>query len=340
MVERSSKSTVLGGCVRPVLAAVVLAIVGLGLLVYADATQRRSVVSRAHADHLGHARNIGAQLVTDHRGVFLPEELIREVHHCPIPGSRVCLSMNGGSAMVCRQEGPNGVATSQINFSQVVAANQGSDYIGSYMSRRGQRRLLSLAWLPSLDMFVGLDVAERDVVAATDRLGAWPAVVGVVTSVGILLIFVGATRPVPKPMVDSGSPASLHEALVSSVPSGDVWSIFLLDRDGVILDANSLAAAWVDQTPLSIRGRSFGELFPDEAELYAADAHLVFTSGEPKQRSVEPLGRLGQDLRWVCVDKYRWSDDEGRVKGMLVMAQDITKERRAAEHAALETAMA
>lgn len=322
---------------RAILGALILAVVGVGLSIYADATQRRAVVSRSHAHHLGLARVIGKDLVTSRLDSFLPENLIQSINQCPLPGSRVCLSMNGGSAMVCRHEGANGLATSQVNFSRVVEANQASDYLGAYLSKRGERRLLSMAWIPALDMFVGLDVAEQDVFASGDRLGAWPAVVCVVTCVGIVLIFFTAAparmaRPVP------AQSANIQEALATIVPASPAWAVFLLDREGLILDANSVAANLAGETPAGICGRPFGALFPDEARLYADDAGVIFESGEPKQGSIEPLGKVDGDLRWVSVDKFRWSDESGHVKGMLVMARDVTDERRAKDADLLQAA--
>jgi PAS domain S-box-containing protein len=80
-----------------------------------------------------------------------------------------------------------------------------------------------------------------------------------------------------------------------------------------------------------IEGKHSVEIYPHEAAKYHADDLEVIESGAPKLGIVETL-RTSQGLE-MCVqtDKVPVRDKDGKVIGIIVMAQDITVRKRAEE---------
>lgn len=98
-----------------------------------------------------------------------------------------------------------------------------------------------------------------------------------------------------------------------------------------ILRINQRAASVVGLSVEEIEGRLSREVYPREAERFYADDRRVIQSGQPELGMVERiLENEGREL-WVRTDKVPYRDKDGRVIGLVVMAQDITESKRAEE---------
>ena len=103
-------------------------------------------------------------------------------------------------------------------------------------------------------------------------------------------------------------------------------SIILLDRDGVILDANEIAAKRFGRTPENFNGQNVFDLMPpDVAERRKAWLRQLFKSREPM---VNEDVRAGHDFETTMCPVF---DDHGRVVKAAVFAQDITERKRTEE---------
>jgi diguanylate cyclase (GGDEF)-like protein/PAS domain S-box-containing protein len=116
-------------------------------------------------------------------------------------------------------------------------------------------------------------------------------------------------------------------ALFDLVPA----MIWFKDTQNGILRVNSRVAEAAGKTVLEIEGKPSAEIYPLDAEKFYADDLEVMRSGVPKLGYVEPLrGTDGRDM-WVQTDKVPYFGQDGKVIGIVVMAQDITQRKRA-EH--------
>jgi len=107
--------------------------------------------------------------------------------------------------------------------------------------------------------------------------------------------------------------------------------IWFKDTENNILRINQRAASAAGLSVDAIEGRPLRQIYPREAERFYADDLLVIQSGEPRLGIEEPLfDGAGQEL-WVRTDKVPYRDKDGRVIGIVVMAQDITESKRAEE---------
>jgi PAS domain S-box-containing protein len=112
--------------------------------------------------------------------------------------------------------------------------------------------------------------------------------------------------------------------------------IWLKDAENNHLRVNQRVAASVGKPAEEIEGRPAREIYPDEADaFYAADLEII-RSGVPKLGIIETIrDNHGREI-WVQADKVPYCDKDGKVIGIVVMAQDIT-ERRLAETALAES---
>ncbi len=107
--------------------------------------------------------------------------------------------------------------------------------------------------------------------------------------------------------------------------------VWFKDTKNGILRVNQRVAEAAERTIEEIEGRSCLEIYPHDAARFYADDLEVIDSGAPKLGIVETLiGPAGQEV-WVQTDKVPVRDQEGKVIGIAVMAQDITEKRRAEE---------
>lgn len=116
--------------------------------------------------------------------------------------------------------------------------------------------------------------------------------------------------------------------------------VWFKDTQNGVLRVNQRAAQRAGRTPEEMEGLQMEELYPEQAAGYLADDLEVIRSKAAKLGIVEhlPDGRGG--VIWIRTDKVPYCDPQGKVIGIVVMAQDITEHRRAEELTRLlETAM-
>ena len=118
-----------------------------------------------------------------------------------------------------------------------------------------------------------------------------------------------------------------HEALLDLIPA----MVWYKDAHNRIVRANRRAAASINKTVAEVEGQSTYDLYPEEAEKYYQDDLEVIASGQPKLGIVELYQTASGEKRWVQTDKVPYRDPQGSVRGVLVLAQDISERRRAEE---------
>ena len=104
--------------------------------------------------------------------------------------------------------------------------------------------------------------------------------------------------------------------------------IWFKDTRNGILRVNQRAAEATGKPVDFIEGKPMREIYPAEADAYFADDLEVITSGVPKLGIVERLRSLEGTEYWIQTDKVPVRDPDGKVRGIIVMAQDITERRR------------
>ncbi len=104
------------------------------------------------------------------------------------------------------------------------------------------------------------------------------------------------------------------------------------DTKNRFITVNEAAATSMGASVSEIEGKPCSEIFPDRAyDLYRDDLEII-QSGKPKLGALEQLRFAGGDTLWVRTDKLPEFDAMGRVIGILVFAQDVTRWREAEEH--------
>ena len=112
--------------------------------------------------------------------------------------------------------------------------------------------------------------------------------------------------------------------------------IWFKDTENRILRVNQRVAERAGKPVAEIEGRPSSEIYPQEAARFYADDLEVIQSGAPKLGYVETVPGPAGEERWVQTDKVPYCDKNGKVIGIVVMAQDIT-ERKRADAALLES---
>ncbi len=105
--------------------------------------------------------------------------------------------------------------------------------------------------------------------------------------------------------------------------------VWFKDTENRILRVNKRVADAASQTVEEIEGKPALEIYPDEAARFYTDDLLVIQSGEPKLGLVESIKDAQGAERWLQTDKVPYRDKDGKVLGVVVMAQDITDRKRA-----------
>jgi PAS domain S-box-containing protein len=104
--------------------------------------------------------------------------------------------------------------------------------------------------------------------------------------------------------------------------------IWFKDTENGILRVNRRVAQSAGKSVEEIEGKPTTEIYPEEAAKFYADDLEVIRSGMPKLGIVETLqDQDGQEL-WVQTDKVPYCDEDGKVIGIVVLAQDITARKR------------
>ncbi|MDP8932859.1 MAG: PAS domain S-box protein, partial [Cyanobacteriota bacterium] len=111
-----------------------------------------------------------------------------------------------------------------------------------------------------------------------------------------------------------------QQIIFDSVPA----MIWYKDTDSRLLRINQAAAASKGLPAAQLEGKSFYEIYPDEAEQYYLEDLEVINSGVPKLGKVEILPTVSGQKCWVRTDKIPYRDETGQVAGVIVFAVDIT----------------
>ena len=103
------------------------------------------------------------------------------------------------------------------------------------------------------------------------------------------------------------------------------------DTENIFRRVNQRFAQSVGKPVAQLEGKSTTEIFLREAAAYDADDLKVINSGKPELGRVKSSrDRQGNEV-WQQVDKVPVCESDGRVIGLLVVAQDITERRRTEE---------
>ncbi|MEO8482747.1 MAG: PAS domain-containing protein [Acidobacteriota bacterium] len=108
--------------------------------------------------------------------------------------------------------------------------------------------------------------------------------------------------------------------------------IWFKDTNNRILRVNQRVAEAAGKSIEEIEGKPSIEIYPDDAAHFYADDLEVIRSAAPKLGYVEAMRGQDGEEHWVQTDKVPYQDKDGRVIGLVVMAQDITA-RKTAEQA-------
>ncbi|MBE9184638.1 PAS domain S-box protein [Microcoleus sp. LEGE 07076] len=111
-----------------------------------------------------------------------------------------------------------------------------------------------------------------------------------------------------------------QQIIFDSVPA----MIWYKDRESRLLRLNKAAAASRGLPANQLEGKSFYEIYPDEAEQYYLEDLEVINSGVPKLGKVELLPTVSGKKCWVRIDRIPYRDETGQVGGTIVFAVDIT----------------
>jgi diguanylate cyclase (GGDEF)-like protein/PAS domain S-box-containing protein len=111
-----------------------------------------------------------------------------------------------------------------------------------------------------------------------------------------------------------------QQIIFDSVPA----MIWYKDTESRLLRINQAAAASRGLPAAQLEGKSFYEIYPDEAEQYYLEDLEVINSGVAKLGKVELLPTVSGQKCWVRTDKIPYRDETGKVAGVIMFAVDIT----------------
>jgi PAS domain S-box-containing protein len=123
--------------------------------------------------------------------------------------------------------------------------------------------------------------------------------------------------------------------------------IWFKDTKNRFLRVNQRAADAAGKSVAEMDGRPGTELYPETAAKFYADDLEVIHSRAPKLGIIETIQAANGQESWIQTDKVPVCDQDGKVIGIVVMAQDITErkkaqaemenlERKVAEHKEIE----
>jgi diguanylate cyclase (GGDEF)-like protein/PAS domain S-box-containing protein len=111
-----------------------------------------------------------------------------------------------------------------------------------------------------------------------------------------------------------------QQIILDSIPA----MIWYKDTESHLLRINKAAAASRGLPVDQLEGKSFYEIYPDEAEQYYLEDLQVINSGVPKLGKIHPLPTVSGQKCWVRTDKIPYHDETGKVTGVIVFSVDIT----------------
>jgi PAS domain S-box-containing protein len=111
-----------------------------------------------------------------------------------------------------------------------------------------------------------------------------------------------------------------HQTIFDSIPA----LIWYKNTESRLLRLNKAAAVSRGLSVAQLEGKSFYEIYPDEAEQYYLEDLEVIDSGIAKHGKVELLPTVSGQKCWVRTDKIPYRDETGKVIGVIVFSVDIT----------------
>jgi PAS domain S-box-containing protein len=107
-------------------------------------------------------------------------------------------------------------------------------------------------------------------------------------------------------------------------------AICTIDADGVFLFMNTVCAQRFGGRPDELIGKSMWDVFPKQfADTEAARERNAILSG--KSDLIETAVPLGDEIRWYEISMEPIRDHDGQVRSALVIARDITEQKRSSE---------
>lgn len=104
--------------------------------------------------------------------------------------------------------------------------------------------------------------------------------------------------------------------------------VWFKDTQGRILQLNSRAAASAGLSVQEAVGRNVAELHPQNAPAYAQEDREIVRTHRPILGKLERIVDETGTERWFQSDKVPFHDEDGTVRGIMVMKQDITERQR------------
>ena len=114
-----------------------------------------------------------------------------------------------------------------------------------------------------------------------------------------------------------------YEIIFNSAPALIIYK----DDQNNLLRVNKAVADSLGLKVSQIEGRHSKEFFLDHYEEYHSDDLEVINSGKPKLGIVEPYRLKSGHTGWVRTDKVPYYNKNGDIKGILLFAIDITKQK-------------
>ncbi len=104
--------------------------------------------------------------------------------------------------------------------------------------------------------------------------------------------------------------------------------VWFKDTKNNIIRVNQSAADATGLPIEQIEGKSARDIYPENADQFYADDLAIIKNGTPKLAYMEAMTTPTGDERWVQTDKVPYFNNEGEVIGLVVVARDITEQKR------------
>lgn len=107
--------------------------------------------------------------------------------------------------------------------------------------------------------------------------------------------------------------------------------VLVKDLEGNIIRVNKLAAKFIGFKAEEMEGKPLSVFFPQEAVKYREEDNIVIKTKKPFSGIIEEYVNKKKVLKIIRYDKYPYFDSGGNINGIIVMAQDITRQKEMEE---------
>lgn len=114
------------------------------------------------------------------------------------------------------------------------------------------------------------------------------------------------------------------ETIFNTVPA----QIWYKDTHNRILRVNDKVCSDLGMKREALEGHATEEFFPLFAQKYLRDDQEVAVTGRPKLGIIEQINTASGDLLWIHTDKTPVKDASGNVVALLIIVEDITRQRQ------------